>query len=479
MSYKVRQDQISDKTVISRHLSRLLDILTKRPGWTDRVDFSGVLSSEYLYDRQGLIEAISKDLKSGDYKLGIARRKLLKIDKWRVVYEFDFIDRVVMSVIGEQLNLVSARFMPPQVHSFIRGRSNLTAIKSVARALRHHFNSARRPIERELLVWRFDIKSYTDSIPLGVNSKLWTTAEQFIFRYFENPRWIYEIFRQGLNPVIIDHPNFEMLASVAGFGGQIPNGPVMNLIGTTTGTAFAPIAANIYLRDFDRFMCQKKGFYARYGDDILFAHNPGHEAETSICEARFMISRLGLTPNLSKEKIILLTGRGPLPNYHQNEFIDGIPVKPCQHFDFLGWQINHRGDCQPKVDKLDRELRQIKRRINNVGVYFTSRDSFSALENSSSQRKYLLRLVEMISFLRIKNSRSDLSFTNRKSMEKLSPAVQKSLDREIARSLSSNITGIRGAKTFRYLSWAFLINEFGLKNSQRYFTKRKKKPRSS
>jgi hypothetical protein len=273
--------------------------------------------------------------------------------------------------------------------------------------------------------------------------------------------------------VIVDHPNFTMFSDFSKLKTQQLHGLAMNLIGTTTGSAFAPIVANIYLKNFDLFLASQPGFYVRYGDDIAFVAPRGQDAASTIGRARGMIHQLGLEPNSSKEKMILLTGRGRVPESAELESIEGINIEPKQSLDYLGWQINHRGDFQPSTEKITRDLSKLKRRLFNIYCVLNhgtrNIDSFTSEKNESST------LPGLVGLFRVKNSRSELNFIGRKVTEKLTPVLQKSLDRSVAKSLSSLLTGVAGPKTFRYLSWRELIEQYGLRNAQRFFKKNKSK----
>ena len=473
MIAKFTQEQIGDHFVVAKHLARITEMIVRRGSESVRIGDSDIPIPALIQDRASLVKAIADDINSSSYSIGAASRKILRIDKLRVIYEFDLIDRVVMSVLGEFLNLAVARFVPSNVHSFMKGKSNKTAIQSLARGIRKHYEKAASPAHRELIVWRLDVKSYTDSIPVGDVSEIWSLLSEFTCKYFEDSAWVLRTLKQGIRPVIVDHPNFKLLFDSAKLKTQQLDGPAMNIIGTTTGCAFAPFVANIYLKKFDRFLASQPGFYVRYGDDIAFVAPRGQDAASTIGRARGMIHQLGLEPNSSKEKMILLTGRGRVLESAELESIEGIKIEPRQSLDYLGWQINHRGDFQPSTEKITRDLSKLKRRLFNI--YYVLNHGTGNIGSFTSEKNESSRLPRLAGLFRVKNSRSELNFIGRKVTEKLTPVLQKSLDRSVAKSLSSLLTGVAGPKTFRYLSWRELIEQYGLRNAQRFFKKNKSK----
>jgi len=473
MTKLITQGELSNKQVISKHLSKILNRHSSRFKDVSFREYEMISMSDIHFHRMDLIDAIARDLKSIDYRLGTATRKLIRVDKWRIFYEFDLIDRVVMGVLAEAFNSRLRNFLSPNIHSFLPGRSNVKAIQRAARFVRGHYLRAQSPSERELFIWRFDIKSYTDSIPVQEHSPLWHELRSAVFRTFENPEWAFEMLKHGLRPAFQDHDNFSKILEKSAENHTPLSGPAMNIVGITTGTAFAPIAANLYLRKFDDWLSRQSGFFARYGDDVLYIDCVSAATEKAIKHAREIIAELGLKPNQNKEKLMLLTGRGGFCGYQLNDDIGGLKIIPSQYFDFLGWQINHRGDYQPNNEKISRELERIKRRVRNTRRILQEHSYQEKANAPFSRDKNLQILAELVSNLRNHNSCGDVNFTNRRTLRKLSSTLQKTLDRHFARFLSSNWTGDRSPRTFRRMSWSMLVNNFSFKNIQGTFKKSK------
>jgi hypothetical protein len=308
---------------------------------------------------------------------------------------------------------------------------------------------------------------------VGESSPLWQELRRVICRTFENHEWAFELFKQGLRPVFSDpeHESLKRLKILDLAASQ--SGLAMNFVGVTTGTAFAPIAANLYLFEFDHWLSRHEGFYARYGDDILFMAPAESDAEAIIDKARAIIKGLGLQANQKKEKIFVLSGRGPLPGLDYSKQYPSLNPAVRQDFEFLGWHINHRGDVRPNDEKMNREQKIIRQRaINTCNIL---RENLVTLpcDESELPLEQLKVMTEVINNLRLENSCGDINFTNRKLSRKFSTTIQKALDRELARYLSSYVTGIRGPKTFRRLSWRSLVNKFGLRNIQGLFFRNK------
>ena len=475
MGLVITQSKIADKTLISKHVLRLLDSITSKSSALHQRDQNGISLESFRRDRKALIDALSSDLMSGHYRLGSAQRKIIRVDKWRMVYQFDLLDRVVMSVVAECVNEALSRFLSDNVHSFIRGRSNLNAIRRAAKFVHRHYNAAKSPQQREMIVWRLDIKNYTDSIPLGDGSELWKILQNFTRRYFENPDWVFTLMQDGLRPQVYDHVNFSKFLDMSGMSIKCLDGAASNIVGTTTGSAFSPIAANLYLSRFDDLLTVDNAFYARYGDDIIFINSAATADLDLIKRANSVITELGLQANAAKEKYILLTGRGRVPGGLDNKNYGVLTPVPMQSVEFLGWQFNHKGQYQPKSDKIMRDIRRFKRRVINTYQVFPGNETDVSRTQKTTTKDRLELVVNLASMLRQKNTRSDLNFICRKVSEKLSQRFQRALDLRVAGLLSTIGTGIKGPKSFRYISWAQLIEDLGLRNSQRFFRKYKSK----
>jgi len=473
MNHLITQQQLSDNLTISKHLSRIINRQSFQAKVANFDAFDPVAISDILFNRLELISAISRDLKSGDYTLGAAKRKLIRVDKWRILYEFDLIDRVVMGVMAEALNSKLGKLLVPNIHSFVPGRSNLKAVDKASKFVRRQYLGAKTPGERELIVWRFDVKNYTDSIPVGDLSLLWSELRRVVERTFDCPQWAFQIFKQGLRPIINDHKNVPDLLNKLSEPVSLLNGPAMNTIGVTTGTAFGPIAANLYLREFDDWLSRQAGFYARYGDDVLYIDKRSPSAEDVIEKGRKIIAKLELHSNLKKEKMILLTGRGPVNGCGQKSSLSSINLEPLQQFEFLGWRINHRGDLQPNSEKIRREIAVIKRRAYNTFSVVGDRKGLQDNHFSTEWQNNFRMVVQIVSQLRNQNSCGDVNFTNRHVLRRLSKSLQKNLDRYFAQFLSSHWTGVKGPRTFRRMTWNILINRFGLQNIQGRFGRSK------
>ncbi|MCL4835341.1 MAG: hypothetical protein KJZ86_23080 [Caldilineaceae bacterium] len=76
--------------------------------------------------------------------------------------------------------------------------------------------------------------------------------------------------------------------------------------GASQGSALSPLLANIYLHEFDRALTGKKLALVRYADDFVVCCRRKTDAEKAQAEAERALSRLGLTLNQRKSRIVHL-----------------------------------------------------------------------------------------------------------------------------------------------------------------------------
>src|SRR5207244_9702474 len=142
---------------------------------------------------------------------------------------------------------------------------------------------------------------------------------------------------------------------------KVPEGDVVcRSKGLPMGQPIAAIVANLYLSEMDRALeGLTGGFYARYGDDFLFAHadpDVAREAETVIDQ---ILDRLWLTVNEKKRRTLYLTPPGrPSEAWPEVKGTSGVP--------FLGTRIAADGTIGLDMSKVRALLRELDSRATTT-----------------------------------------------------------------------------------------------------------------
>lgn len=227
------------------------------------------VSLDALFDGQrGIARRLARAAGRGSYEFepGLIRRIRIA-GKRRDVYSFRLTDRIVHAVAAEVVEEASQPLLSPRLFSYRRGVSWAAAVRSFAAYVRARERERPDPRTRGLHVLRRDIDSYTDSIPVHPGSPLWRQLTGLFggSGTADSPAW--PTLEEVVRPRVL----------------WPEGGPLRLLRGVPTGQPIACVLFNLYLHELDRKLGSiAGGFYARYSDDILFAHpDPGPAAEAA------------------------------------------------------------------------------------------------------------------------------------------------------------------------------------------------------
>ncbi len=305
--------------------------------------FAGELrASEVFFHRRAYGRDLARLVRRGQYEFAPAEEVEVRIDgKARALYRPQFLDAVVERVLSQWLAETLATRWPPELYSYRPGLSSATAIRAFAAYIRTHRQARPDPRTRGLWVLRRDIKSYGSSIPL--DSRLWSPLEscftdsseaaigKSLLRSFLPRRYIRT--NESTQPARV-----ETLAC-----------------GTPTGSFLQPAINNFYLLPADTRLAKESGFYARFGDDILYACYSKEEAEIASSILDETIAELGLKLSTTKCENIYFNGSGhPL----------GSSNWPSRtRVDFLGASVGFDGHIRLRKDKARRLRRELAARL--------------------------------------------------------------------------------------------------------------------
>jgi hypothetical protein len=369
---------------------------------------------------------LAREVERGRYELEPGELRTIRArHKLREVFACRLTDLIVHGVVADVVQEALAERLSPRVFSYRKGVAWISPIKQLGAYLRDTRRAQPDPLTRGVYVLRRDVDSYTDSIPIGRDSRLWPTLEADL--------------GSPLHPLITHVIRTEM---------QIPGGGVACRIkGLPMGQPIASVIANLYLGELDRALQGVPGgFYARYGDDFLFAHpDPGvtREADAAADE---VLRRLSLTVNDKKRQTVYLTPPGrPSADWPEAR---GAPAVP-----FLGTRVAADGTIGLDSKKVRGFLREIDSRT--ATTVRTLRDSdretlglavCSVVNRAIDPRSALTQQRSAVLLRRV--------VTDRRQLEQL--------DYWIAHMIASTLTGRSGARAFREVPYRRLRHDWGL-----------------
>jgi hypothetical protein len=379
-----------------------------------------------VMNRGKVARLLAKEVGSGRYQLQPGELRTIRArHKTREVFACRLTDLIVHGVVADIVQEAMAARLSPRVFSYRKGLSSLMPIAELAAYLRAERRKHADPRRRGVYVLRRDVDSYTDAIPIGSDSPLWPMLETELGK--------------PLHPLVEAVIRAEL---------QVPGGGVACRIrGLPMGQPIAAIVANLYLRPMDQaFEDAPGGFYARYGDDFLFAHPDPEVAREAAATSDARLADLSLTVNEKKRRTIFLTPAGRRSDAWPEA--EGSPAVP-----FLGARISADGTVGLDEKKLRGFLRELDERVASTvrtlngadreragrtvcAVVNRALDPHSAI--SQQRSAVLLRRV----------------VTDRRQLEQL--------DYWIARIVVKGLTGRRDARAFREVPYRTLRRDWGL-----------------
>lgn len=389
------------------------------------------LAAMSMHSRE-LARLLCRAVNRGEYRFRIAEERLAHIGgKLRPLYRMCLTDTIVASAVARILAALLQGSLSPSCYSYQRGRSSWQAIADFASYLREHRRGLPNPRERGLYVIQRDIAAYGESIPVSDDSPLWPMLDEILIDRANVPRehHFLGLLRELIRPVIL-----------------LRDGRQTRLeVGVPTGSPIQPVINNLYLSPVDHGLATiEAGFYARYGDDFVFAHPLAEVALEAEALINKKIALLRLKLKASKRQNMYFTAPGR-PSFAWPE------ARPTSRVEHLGCWIDFRGTIGLKRDKVRRLLRDLRRRVRAThrlveGPGEVPTGVACAVIEKMLDPKDLLA-HPLSSLLRhVTNDRKQL--------------VQ--LDYRVALMVAETFTGRRGPKAFRRISYRKLRRRHGL-----------------
>jgi hypothetical protein len=414
---------LSDRRRYERQIERLHQryLLTSR---LYELRQSNVSLASIVMNRGKVARLLAREVGEGRYELEPGELRTIRArQKLREVFACRLTDLIVHGVVAEIVREAVEPRLSDRVFSYRKGLSWLAPITELAGFVREERRKHADPRDRGVYVLRRDVDSYTDSIPLVGDSPLWTMLETEL----------------GPLPHL-----FEQVVRVEM---TLPEGGVVCRVkGLPMGQPISSIVANLYLSDMDEALEALPGFYARYGDDFLFAHpDPAvaREAEGVIDET---LESLRLTVNEKKRRTLYLTPPGrPSDAWPQARGTSAVP--------FLGTRIAADGTIGLDESKIRLLLRELDRRatttvrtMRGASTEQTGRAVCEVVNRALDPRSALTQSRSAIALRRV--------VTDRRQLEQV--------DYLIARVVLKAVSRRRDARAFREIPYAKLRHDWGL-----------------
>ena len=288
-----------------------------------------------------LARRVARDVTRGRYRFGpVSRRSAYIEGKLRDLYVASPLDDIVLGALAEVLAEALQPVWSQALYSYRRGRSPQAAIRALATYLRGHVETRPDPRSRALYVVRRDVRAYGEAIPAGSDSPLWTALEQALRAVSIDPKpaflaWLRSAFRPRER---------------AGAAEACPER------GIPTGSPLQPLACNLYLSSLDAACTAvPDAFYARYGDDVLFAHPDHARALEAMHAIDAALAGLGLELNPTKSAAYYFTGAGRASEH--------ACFRAASSIDYLGMRVEFRGSLSLKREKLRALLGDVRTRL--------------------------------------------------------------------------------------------------------------------
>jgi Reverse transcriptase (RNA-dependent DNA polymerase) len=425
---------LRDRGRFRRQIERLFDRFPPAAkSWIFREE--GVPLDAVFERRRRLARLLVRTIRQNAYEFQPGRIREIRVQgKSRDVFSFKLVDLIVHGVVADIIEDAAAPLLAPELYSYRKGVSWWHAVSRFSEYVRAHRRARPDPRSRGLYVLRRDVDAYTDSIPVGDASPLWGIL-----------RGLFESSRSRIMP-----DDWQILESVVRPVAHDKQGRLISLLrGVPTGQPVACVLFNLYLHELDHELAAiSGGFYARYSDDILFAHPDAGIVRTASEAIERILSRLDLRLKSEKSLDLFLNaaGRNPAPPSEAR----GSPYVP-----FLGLDVWADGTTSLGREKTRALLqdcaaraRLTVRALRGAPIETRGKSVCAALNRSLAVETLLFQEPAAPLLRRVVTRRPKLL----------------ELDFLIAKTVIEAVTGEPGNKGFRILPYRTLREDWGLES---------------
>jgi hypothetical protein len=288
-----------------------------------------------------LCRVLSARVGSGSYVFAPVReREAFLGGKQRLVYQAPLADTIVLFALARVATRALDAGISDRVFSYRRGRSSEQAVRALARFVRAHRAGCRDVRQRGLHVLRRDIQGYGDAIPVDETSPLWTRLTAALAGAGEPADGaLATMLRAAVRPLVERRDGTLERAER----------------GVPMGSPLQPLVCNLYLGAVDRALeAIPGGFYARFGDDFLFAHADAEVVRRASATIEQELAALRLQLNPEKRRDFFWNGAGRRPQVAVSSGERGTT-----HVEYLGARVGFDAGIslsQKKRRRLQQEL---------------------------------------------------------------------------------------------------------------------------
>lgn len=425
---------LSDYRRYERQIERLhLHYLST--GHLYELEQDGVSLASVVLNKSRFARLLAKSVECGEYGFEPARVRTIRVDgKKRVVYLLRLTDLVVHGVVADLIAEAMAPALHGGLYSYRKGISWWTAVSDFAAYVRHHRRSRPDPKTRGLCVLRRDIDSYTDSIPVGSKSPVWEMLRDLLGEPLPKGsvrQTDWAVIEQVVRPEAyrIAHSRFSLFR------------------GVPTGQPISCVLFNLYLQPVDQQLASIPGaFYARYSDDIRFAHPDPRIVQAADSQLEAIVAQLGLKINRAKSQDFYLTCAG-------RRSAQWPDAKPATWIPFLGCRISAHGTVSLNRSKGRSLLRDLRRRAFQTAKLLGKKSlrvrgqTVCAVVNQALDPRHNVFQQRWATLVR-------RAVTDRHQLRQI--------DHWIARIVVQAVTGRDGVRAFRAVSYRTLRREWNL-----------------
>ncbi len=425
-----------------RRYERQIDRLHQRhlfDGGLHRLTDGEVNLATVVMHRGHVARLLAQTVGDGDYRLRPAKVRAIVVEgRERTVFDYPLLDLIVHGVVADVLTEAIEPLLSSSVYSYRHGVSSMDGVSAFARYVRAHRRSRADPRSRGLYVLRRDVDSYTDSIPLGAPSVIWSQIEVAMCspgKTLPTPA-DRELVNEVIRPTVLTDDGH----------------PASRLHGVATGQPISCVCFNIYLRDVDQALGDfRGGFYGRYSDDLVFAHPDATVALRASDALDAGIAALGLRFNDDKRRDWYMNGAGRGSD-------DWPDARGTTSVAFVGMRVTMDGTVALGQRKVRGLLRDARRRAANTA---------NALHDASPEDRGRAVAGVLNALLdredaQVQGAAVPLlahAITDRQQLDEL--------DHELALVVASAATGVPGPAAFRKAPYRVVRQEWGLRSLRR------------
>ena len=404
----------------------VLDAVAKKwaaRGRLEHLEVSGITLAQLRSRSWPLARLLARTVAKGEYRFSPLVPIVARVQgKLRTLYRPNLLDFLVLAVAAKYLTAVSEPHLSPTLHSYRKGHSPWKAIRLLEEYLDEHARTV--PLKsRGLYVLRRDIERYGESIGNSHDSALFAQLDRVLVTDTDARQ---RAMARELLRAAIRQPVAQSDGTVSPLARGIP-----------TGSPIQPPCGNLYLAGVDETLSSVEGaFYARFGDDILFAHPDARVSEDLSAKLAEQVTALELHFNFKKQQDFYWT-RAARPG------VDGTGFRPTAQVEYLGASVNFDGHIGPKREKARALQRQLSQRLGHVTRAAGDIDRSTLVGLLCSAVSRALEPTDPLALPGanlLRNTASDRS-------------QLKDLDYRIALLVAELVTGQRGPRAFRGLGY--------------------------